>query len=440
MDRGDSTLAAVTALRARAVDPAALSEAARVDALVALQQLHAWTEAQEARLLAAMDTGTEVDRDLAATEVGVALRQAPAMVYDRLRTSHDLLDRLPETFALLEAGAITWRHAHTLTHAVRVLPDGLAARVEDTVLDRAPQQSVAAFTRSVAKAVLAVDPRTAKKRHEDTIGDRRVCGRPVGDGMGELWAMLPADGLALVMSRLNAEAERKLAGDERTMDQRRADALVALAEQGLLDGAVPGQHGRKPTIQVTVALETLLGLDELPGELDGFGPIPAAMARALAFDPTGTWRRVLTDPDGRMIDYSQEAYEPAQVLQDHLIARDSMCRFPGCARRAALRPRPPDPLAGRDDVGPQHGSPLRTPPPVETQHRLAGHRRPPRHLEVDQPHRPPLREPATRLRLDAAAGRRSTPRPRAVQHAHIAAEPVAPRMTDGRCSGSRSGG
>ncbi len=336
MDRGDSTLAVLTSLRARTVDPATLSEAARVDALLALQQLHAWAEAQEARILAAMDTGSEIERDLAATEIGVALRQPPVTVYDRLRTSHDLMDRLPETFALLEAGAITWRHAHVLTHAVRVLPDGLAARVEDKVLDRAPHQSVAAFAKSVSKAVLAVDPRTAKKRHEDALDDRRVCGRPVGDGMGELWAMLPADGLALVMARLNAEAERKLPGDDRTMDQRRADALIALAEQGLLDGAVPGQHGRKPTIQVTVSLETLLDLDDQPAELDGYGSIPAALARALAFDPTGTWRRVLTDPDGRMIDYSQDAYEPAQALQDHLIARDSRCRFPGCARRARV--------------------------------------------------------------------------------------------------------
>ena len=344
----------MTSLRAQTIDPVELSEAARVDALVALQQLHAWTEAQEARLLAAMDTGSEVDRDLASTEIGVALRQPPATVYDRLRTAHDLLDRLPETFALLEAGAITWRHAHTLTHAVRVLSDDLAAKVEDKVLDRAPQQSVAAFAKSVSKAVLTVDPRTARKRHEDAIGDRRVCGRPVGDGMGELWAMLPADGLALVMARLNAEAERRLPGDQRTMDQRRADALVALAEQGLLDGAVPGQHGRKPTIQVTVALETLLGLDDQPGELDGFGSIPTALARALAFDPTGTWRRLLTDPDGRMIDYSQEAYEPAQALQDHLIARDVTCRFPGCSRRARVSdldhqiPSPEGPTSARN--------------------------------------------------------------------------------------------
>src|SRR3569832_2554302 len=141
MVRGDSTLAAVTSLRARSVDPAALSEAARVDARVALQQLHAWAESQEARLLAAMDTGTEIDRDLAATEIGVALRQPPVTVYDRLRTAHDLLDRLPQTFALLEAGAITWRHAHALTHTKQNQADNQTTKNKDKVIDRAPQQS-----------------------------------------------------------------------------------------------------------------------------------------------------------------------------------------------------------------------------------------------------------------------------------------------------------
>src|SRR5207248_6786043 len=83
---------------------------------------------------------------------------------------------------------------------------------------------------------------TAKKRHEDSVLDRRVCARPVGDGMGELWAILPGDGLALLMSRLNAEAARQTPGDQRTMDQRRADALVAL-EIGRAAGRERGWAG-----------------------------------------------------------------------------------------------------------------------------------------------------------------------------------------------------
>jgi hypothetical protein len=88
-------------------------------------------------------------------------------------------------------------------------------------------------------------------------------------------------------------------------------------------------------VQVTVAATTLLGLDELPGELAGYGTIPADVARAIAHDPSGTWRRVLTDPaTGHLLDYGRTVYRPPAALRDHVIARDQTCRFPGCRQPA----------------------------------------------------------------------------------------------------------
>jgi hypothetical protein len=51
---------------------------------------------------------------------------------------------------------------------------------------------------------------------------------------------------------------------------------------------------------------------EQPGELDGHGTIPATLARALVADPTGTWRRLLTDDHQRLIDVSAHTYRPPQ--------------------------------------------------------------------------------------------------------------------------------
>jgi hypothetical protein len=79
-------------------------------------------------------------------------------------------------------------------------------------------------------------------------------------------------------------------GTDRTADQRRAHALVDLCLRRAGDGEQTMQQGRKPSVQVSAALSTLLGLDEQPGDLDGYGPIPAELARRLAADPTGTWR------------------------------------------------------------------------------------------------------------------------------------------------------
>jgi hypothetical protein len=333
-------LDAVAAIAAAApfwsLDAFELSEPARVDALLAVQQLQAWADAQQVRLLAAMcpPDADELTRDLVATEVGCALRLPPATVDIRLRVAEALVSRLPATLALLEAGAITARHAGVLVEAVAPLSDELAARVEARVLERAATQTAAAFRASVHRAVLAVDARSAEERNRVAVEDRRVCMRPVADGMAELWALLPADGAAAVMNTLNAVAASKGPGETRTADQRRADALVDLAADALAAGRLPSQQGRRPAIQVTVAATTLLGLDDEPGELEGYGAIPAGLARALAADPTGTWRRLVTDPAGRLLDYGQRTYRPPQPLADFVIARDRRCRFPGCNRSA----------------------------------------------------------------------------------------------------------
>jgi hypothetical protein len=89
-----------------------------------------------------------------------------------------------------------------------------------------------------------------------------------------------------------------------------------------------------PNVNVTVAASTLLGADEQPGELDGHGPIPATVARALASDPTGTWRRLLTDDNHRLIDVSARTYRPPLTMARLVRAQQPRCCFAGCRRRA----------------------------------------------------------------------------------------------------------
>jgi hypothetical protein len=182
--------------------------------------------------------------------------------------------------------------------------------------------------------VIAVDPRRAEQRHEDALAGRRVVFTPHDDGVTELWALLPADGAALIETVLNSLAGTQT--DDRSADQRRADALVDAFARVLADPSLPEQHGQRPAISVTVAITTLLGCDEQPAELDGYGPITAAMARRIAADETGTWRRLVTDEAGQLLDYSRKTYRPPANLTDHVIARDHTCRFPGCRRKALL--------------------------------------------------------------------------------------------------------
>ncbi len=75
------------------------------------------------------------------------------------------------------------------------------------------------------------------------------------------------------------------------------------------------------------------GIDDEPGELAGYGAIPAELAREIAAD--GVWKRLVTDPlSGALLDHGRTTYRPPAALADHVRARDGRCRFPTCRRQA----------------------------------------------------------------------------------------------------------
>ena len=123
--------------------------------------------------------------------------------------------------------------------------------------------------------------------------------------------------------------------DLRTMDMKRADALSEIAGIAVsLSADEAKSHRRSVSVNVTIDLPTLLGLKENPGQLAGYGVLPAQITRALASE--GKWRRFITDPNtGTLLDYGRDSYQPPQDLVDYLIARDRTCRFPGCRQSAA---------------------------------------------------------------------------------------------------------
>jgi hypothetical protein len=127
--------------------------------------------------------------------------------------------------------------------------------------------------------------------------------------------------------------------DTRTADQRRADVTTDLFEFILHNGLdwlgrrLPDQHQRRPHIEVLIAISTLLGLDDAPAELTGYGPIPAQMARRIA--ATGTWRRLLTDPtNGTVLEASTTRHDPGKLVTETLLARHPVCAWTGCNRPA----------------------------------------------------------------------------------------------------------
>jgi hypothetical protein len=317
------------------LDPAVLSAAGRVDLLVALERQAAWVAAQQQRVLARMAVDQSDERNWVREDVACALRLSGMTARRRLAVAQTLTEQLPAMLRLLDRGQVSYLHAAFLAEAVFALDEKQSRAVEERVLPRAPEQTLFEFQRSVRRAVARVAAATVEEQRVEAMRQRRVCLTPRDDGMTELWALLPAEGAAAVVTAVDALASVTSADDPRTADQRRADALVDLGVAALHDPLLPKAQGMRPSIQVTVALSTLLGSDEQPGELTGHGPIPASLARRLASDKTGTWRRLVTDPaTGQLLDYGHTTYRPPKDLADFVIARDQTCTFPGCNRPA----------------------------------------------------------------------------------------------------------
>jgi hypothetical protein len=90
----------------------------------------------------------------------------------------------------------------------------------------------------------------------------------------------------------------------------------------------------RPKVFVTVPVMTLAGAASEPALLNGQIPIDPETARKLAaLAPSMT--RILTHPHtGRALAVGTEQYRPTADLRGYIIARDAICRFPGCTAHA----------------------------------------------------------------------------------------------------------
>ncbi len=110
------------------------------------------------------------------------------------------------------------------------------------------------------------------------------------------------------------------------------------APNGWSTGRVPfvfaTQQGRHTHLNVTIAATTLAGLDDLPGELDGHGPISADVCRALAVSAASIAAVAVDTSCGTALDVGRTTYRPRLSHRDHVVQRDRTCRFPGCRQPA----------------------------------------------------------------------------------------------------------
>lgn len=345
-----------------AINPNDLPPSSRIDYLTALERQAGWVQAliQRAIIAVAGRDATESDDpmygidEIEREDISTALRISPNSAQMKIDIARTLTNALPNTCSALALGEISAAHATAIAReAASAIDNGLPESKVFEIEHRALSFSEFHTPNQVGSLVRNLIAQVAPDDFDGAVADarenRKVIHMPDIAGMSTVVAILPAEGAQIVFNAIEAhilkEASRKKnpAGassaddtDERTKDMQRADALVAIAESYLASTIETVKPHRRPlTVNVTVDLPTLMGLAENPGELAGYGAIPARVAREIASD--AKWKRFITDPvTGNLLDFGQEYYEPPQALKDFLIARDRICRFPGCRRSATL--------------------------------------------------------------------------------------------------------
>jgi len=334
------------------INPRSLGESGKLDFLAALDRQESWICAlkQEALVAIAGEVADEgggifgaVD-DEEREDVATALRLSPTAAQNRIDVARVLVAHLPNTISALSTGEISAAHAtviakETATAIRNGLSDEAVFRVEQTALAHAEFHTPGQVATKVKTTIAKLAPEEFEEIVDRARDSRRVSCYPEADGMATVVAILPAEDAQTVMKSIEAYILKRNQEDEidaewsmLSADMKRADALTFIASQALASMADVVRPHRSPiTISVAIDLPTLLGLAENPGQLAGYGAIPASVARRLAAD--GNWQRFISDPaTGNLLDFGREKYTPPQELVDFLLARDRICRFPGCRR------------------------------------------------------------------------------------------------------------
>ena len=344
------------------VDPLA-EEAELIAVITHLERLKSAAAAGQARAAAALDERRRAAEAAAGvpskkrgrglcSEVALARRDSPSCGNRHLGFAKALVHEMPHTLAALECGALSeWRATLIVRESAclsvadrRTLDAEMCADVAS--LDGKGNKQIITAAKEIACRldVQAVVDRAAKAEAE-----RNVSIRPAPDAMTFVTALLPLKQGVSLYASLKRAADTTF--DDRSRGQVMADTLVERVT------GRPAETAEPVALNLVMTDQALFGEDNCPALVDGYGPIPAEIARKLVNSAVGderskaTLRRLYRHPQsGALVAMESRSRCFPKGLAMFIGLRDQRCRTPYCD--APIRHR--DHAVPKNRGGPTH--------------------------------------------------------------------------------------
>ncbi|BBY20137.1 HNH endonuclease signature motif containing protein [Mycobacterium stomatepiae] len=336
---------------------AAIAEWTRAEAAASSRRLAAIAELVRRHAMGPVDHAMwSCDNwDAIAAEVSAAQGISHGMASGQMYLAVALRDRLPRVAAVFADGAISARLAAAIVWHTDLIKDAGTLQLVDTAL---AENAVRYGRLSVSKTAQAIDAIVdrhdpgALRRSQAAARSRDVVIDLANDesGTAALWGRLYSTDAAALDRRLLQMAHDVFDDDPRTLAQRRADALGALAAGaerlscGCDNAECPkrlasDERATSVVIHVVADASALESRPDAPETsstgrpsalIAGGGTVPAPRLADLI--RTGAQVRPVRHPGGASA--GEPGYRPSAALDAFVRCRDLTCRFPHCDRPA----------------------------------------------------------------------------------------------------------